>query len=128
MNCRTRRWTANLSALSLGMGAAMLWRFPPTASSFYPSCPVYTMLHLYCPGCGGTRALAALLQGQFAQAVHFNPVFVGLLPFLLVFLALSYWRAIYSDKFQWPAISDSWLKLLLALIFVFTVVRNLSPL
>ena len=48
----------------LTAGAAVLLRFPPEDSTFYPQCPIFAALHLECPGCGGTRALASLLRGH----------------------------------------------------------------
>ncbi len=29
---------------------------------------------MYCPGCGGTRAITALLHGQLLQSVWYHPV------------------------------------------------------
>ena len=53
-------------------GAAVLLLFPPTRNGFYPRCPVYAMTGLLCPGCGGTRAVAALLRGHVHEALRWN--------------------------------------------------------
>ena len=39
-----------------------------------PPCVFYTYLGLYCPGCGGTRAVYALFHGQLLKAVWFHPL------------------------------------------------------
>jgi Protein of unknown function (DUF2752) len=124
MSLATRRLTAT-GALAAGLFAAfVLYRFPPETSSFYPRCPVYLWLHLYCPGCGGTRALAALLHGHVRQALHWNAIVVVALPFACLFASVAVVRALRSRPFVWPAIPQPMLAPLLLLIGVFTVVRN----
>jgi len=44
-----------------------------------PTCPLHALTGLYCPGCGGTRAIQALLHGDPGRALAYNP----LLPFML---------------------------------------------
>jgi Protein of unknown function (DUF2752) len=60
--------------------AAVLLLLPPAQHSFYPRCPIYELFHLKCPGCGGTRALAALLHGNLFEALHWNALTTLLLP------------------------------------------------
>jgi hypothetical protein len=127
MRINTRRWLANLAALAVAAVACVVRRFPPASSRFYPRCPVFFWLHLYCPGCGGTRALAALLHGSLNEAMHWNAMVVLFLPFAAVFLALTYWRAMRASTFLWPTIPNSLLKLSLVLIAIFTVARNFAP-
>jgi hypothetical protein len=125
MKLQTRRWLANLAAFAMAMAALVLAHFPPATSSFYPRCPVYFWLHLSCPGCGGTRALAALLHGRLLEAMQFNTAIVFFLPLALGFFALTYWRAMKPGPFAWPAVPDSWLTFSLVAMAIFTVVRNL---
>lgn len=37
-------------------------------------CLMYSLFGIYCPGCGGTRALKALLQGNFLTAIWYHPL------------------------------------------------------
>ncbi len=122
---KTARRDVNLVGLATIAGAALLYRFPPEKYSFYPVCPIYRYVHLYCPGCGSTRALAALLHGRLAEAMHYNPLFVALVPLLLVFAALVYGKAIIRNEIQWPAVPKPALTFFLALVAVFTIARNL---
>jgi hypothetical protein len=39
----------------------------------YP-CSLYSIVGLYCPGCGGTRAVYYLLHGQFIKSFLYHPV------------------------------------------------------
>ena len=126
MSLSARRWIANLGVCALAVGAFVLVRFPPTSSSFYPRCPVFLWLHLYCPGCGGTRALAALFHGRLEEAMRWNALVVVSLPFAAAFFSMAYWRAIRTAAFWWPRIPDRLLTCYLVLAGIFTVVRNFS--
>ena len=54
--------------------ALVLYRFPPERYAFYPTCPFHTLTGWDCPGCGSTRALAALLHGEPVRALSLNPL------------------------------------------------------
>ncbi len=122
---KTARRNANLVVLAGIAAAILLYRFPPEQYSFYPACPVYHYLHIYCPGCGSTRALAALLHGRVIDAMHYNPLFVMLLPLLLAFAAMTYWKAAVRNEIQWPQLPKPALTFMLAVVAVFAVARNL---
>ena len=68
-------------ASSLALCAALLIILPPERYGFYPRCPIFEATGWLCPGCGGTRALAALLHGNFQAAWRLNALIVSLLPF-----------------------------------------------
>jgi hypothetical protein len=125
MSLVMRRRIAILSALGAAAAAWLVWRFPPGSSSLFPRCPIYETFHLYCPGCGGTRAVHALLHGRLADALHFNPLLVVLLPFLLFFLAVAWVRAMRDTQFRWPDVPAIWVKTILVAALLFAVVRNL---
>ncbi len=39
-----------------------------------PPCIMYTFFGLYCPGCGGTRALISLLHGHILLSLWYHPL------------------------------------------------------
>jgi hypothetical protein len=105
--------------------AVVLLRFPPEQYGFYPACPFHEMLGLQCPGCGATRALAALLHGHLVEALHFNALTTLLLPFAFADGILSYrdflkHRAIRPLQPPSTAIYSA-----ITLAVLFTVYRNL---
>lgn len=59
------------------MAAAAMWVFVKISGSRLFSVGMPCTLHLitgyYCPGCGGTRAVAALLHGKFLLALFYHP-------------------------------------------------------
>ena len=129
---RRRRAQIGLAAaFLLGVGVAIvLLRFPPDQYGFYPQCPLHTYLHLLCPGCGATRALAALLHGRVADAFHFNMLLVaGILPAAAVYTGLCSVRLLSREEFRWPAPHPRWANGLIyagiVVALVFAVIRNL---
>ncbi|MDR2221244.1 MAG: DUF2752 domain-containing protein [Flavobacteriaceae bacterium] len=80
-----------------------------------------------CPGCGGQRALTALLHGDFKQAFIMNPfiyVFLPLMAYLGIIIVEGY---IIGNKkvvntFYFPIYFGYWF---LAIILIFTVLRNI---
>jgi hypothetical protein len=104
---------------------AILLRCPPDQYSFYPQCPVHEFLHLQCPGCGGTRAVAALLRGHLAEAMQFNALVTLLLPLAAAYGILCYGRLLQRKAIRWPHPRPAGLYVAFSLAAVFTVVRNL---
>lgn len=48
-------------------------------------CPFERFFGVLCPGCGTTRAFAAVMSGEFAKAFELNPFFVAfILPAALI--------------------------------------------
>lgn len=116
----------NLAA-AVAAGAALLYRYSPQEYSFYPRCPFYELTHHYCPGCGATRAVAELLHGHIAAALHFNAAVTLLMPVLLWYFARMYWTAVRENHIEWPQVPEwSW-RATLAFVLIFAVVRDIAP-
>ncbi len=114
-NLSPQRW---IGAGVLMLAATMLLLFPPDRYGFYPRCPFFEATGLLCPGCGGTRALAALLRGDFAGAWKLNPLIVSLLPFA------AGWGVLRLARIQGNVPRGVWLALGLV-VGAFGVWRNL---
>jgi hypothetical protein len=120
-----RRYTANTLLMAVLLLCAALLLYPPARTSLYPACPIRQYLGIDCPGCGATRALAALLHGRFMEAMRLNALFVLLLPVALAGAIESYRRAIRPGSFRWPQPPAAALYATLATTVLFTVARNL---
>jgi hypothetical protein len=112
-------------AMLIAVAAAVLRRFPPEQNSFYPQCPVYSMLHLLCPGCGGTRALAALLHGHLREAFRYNALVTLMLPLAAGYGSLCYWRFVQCKPLRLPHVRPAAIYACLAVAAIFTLQRNL---
>lgn len=79
----TRRAAVGLfaAATAAAVAADVLYTFDPMRYGFYPRCILYVLTGIYCPGCGVLRASHALLHGRVVTALHYNALFVTVLPF-----------------------------------------------
>lgn len=83
-----RGWLLLGLLAAAAVGAAVLWHFDPhQAGNPLPPCPSLWLTGLFCPGCGTTRALHALLHGDLPGALAMNPLMVVSLPPVAVLLA-----------------------------------------
>lgn len=53
-------------------------------------CPMVIIFGLPCPGCGITRALLYVLQGQFSKAFYMNPTVYLWIAFLIYIIVVRY--------------------------------------
>jgi len=85
------------------------------------ACPLKAMTGLDCPLCGATRATFALARGDIGAALDFNALYVALLPFLAVLVAMWLLRRTAPTPLRWRRLP------LAALVAAagYMVVRNL---
>ena len=114
---------AKLELLALGLfllaaatACVLVLRFPPgsPAAQWLPKCLFHEWTGLYCPGCGGTRALYALLHGDLKTSLHDNLL---LIPASLTAAALIAFPRIVLRRPVAVAI--------IAIIVGFAVLRNI---
>ena len=77
---RHRALTLVLGLLGIG-GLTLLALVEPAGQIIFPRCWLHEMTGLRCPGCGGTRAMHALLTCNLSGAWQLNPLVVASLPF-----------------------------------------------
>jgi len=123
-----RSRSANISRAAapvvlIGLAAAALLYLPPAQYSFYPQCPIYRSLHLLCPGCGTTRALAVLLRGHLGEALHLNALTTLMIP---IAAGYAVRRFVRREALQWPRLPSGVIYAMLGVTAVFTIARNLS--
>jgi len=123
---RARRVVAPVATIT-GLAAATvaLHLRDPHASGSWGYCPI-SLLGIYCPGCGGLRAVNDLTHGELIGAASSNALLLLAMPFAVFLLArwaIDAWRGRQRGL---PALS-SWpvLSVGIALTSVFTVARNL---
>ena len=80
---------------------------------------------LYCPGCGGSRALEELVKFDIVNSLRLNPI-VLLLFITLIFLTVTY--VLEKKKIgnkNYPLIRRNYLVVFLVFWLVFSIIRNI---
>ncbi|WP_084078437.1 DUF2752 domain-containing protein [Demequina sp. NBRC 110057] len=99
----------------------------PYRSGFFPACPWLHLTGLWCPGCGGLRAVHELAHGDVAAALALNPFAVLIvIPVCLVLLG-AWWRAGWKGRAA-PAVPLWAANVVVALAVAFWVLRNIPAL
>ena len=97
---------ARSALIAVGVGGALL------ISSY--RCPFHAVTGWYCPGCGGTRALGALLHGDLAGALRDNLFALTLFPIAIAVVVLK------------PARLTDWLDRRRTAVFLVTAVVTVT--
>jgi Protein of unknown function (DUF2752) len=119
-------WTG-IAVLFCGLLAAsvMLFLFDPTRYPFYPVCLFHRWTGWNCPGCGSLRAMHQLLHCHLLAALRDNILLILSIPCLAVCFVrwLLRWRS--GVPVALPAVRPKFFLWFLAVLLVFTFIRNL---
>ena len=86
-------------------------------------CMLHDYLFLYCPMCGGTRAISALLQFRFLDALRYNAFVVLFVIAALVLDVVALIRLLQNKKTILRFAGWLWILLAVALV-LFGILRN----
>ena len=107
------------AALSLPLYRWVMSIIPPR----FTGCFLHDYLFLYCPTCGGTRALEALLRFQLLDAVKYNLFVVLLCLSVLVIDVRALVRLLRGEKRLYVISGKAWVIFAVCLVLYF-VLRN----
>lgn len=87
-------------------------------------CLYYMTTGFYCPGCGVTRMMKALLRLDFASAFHYHPVlFCSILPLGICFGAQAF-RYVKTGNTRLSRWQNAIICVVIVALIVFCVYRN----
>ena len=124
---RTPRAQLSAAVAVFALFAILLDRFPPQRYPVYPFCPVHRWLGLDCPGCGITRAVVDLMRGNFAGAASHNVLVFAVVPIVAALVVRQCYFVCRWNRWSPLTVSRAWLTAAYAVVAIFTVVRNFSP-
>ena len=113
-------------AIALVIAVVLLYIFDPTTVSFSYHCPIKALSGCDCPGCGGQRAVHALLHLRFREALSYNPFLVIVAIYVCAVILLSLLNSPRVDKMRRIVLGERAALTYLILMLVWTVARNLQ--
>ena len=90
-------------------------------------CAVNKVFGIYCPGCGLTRALGAMLRLDFIQAFKYNVFSLVLIPLIAIVFVTFIWEYIFDRSSFISKIPVAFWIILLGSFFIYGIVRNFIP-
>ena len=97
---RRRPWLGP-TLVGIGLAAATGYTAlhdPNQGGGLFPACPLKSLTGLDCPGCGGTRAVYALTQGDVATAFDHNVLLTIVVPLLAIVWAVWFVRSLVATR------------------------------
>ncbi len=116
-------WCA-LALILLALGVAAFTGFNPFA--LLRPCAFHALTGLYCPGCGGTRAVRALLAGHPWLSLRFHPLVLPAAFVCAWFMVSQTVERVSRGRIRIGMhVRDAYIWLVLAVVVVNFLVKNL---
>ncbi len=87
-------------------------------------CIVHDLFRIYCPGCGGTRAIFALLKGHIVESLCSNPAILLGVVLVIYYEAGVLLTLIKKNGKRYYSTSVVPIVVFVMIVMVFAVVRN----
>ena len=126
-----------LAAIRLGRGEALLLSaaaiavfagavaFPAEFLRAAPDCPIHRWTSFYCASCGTTRAMVALLGGDWTAALRYNVLFTSLLALSILAFCISCARSLREKRLSLLLPPRQFAIPVLCVAILFMIARNL---
>ncbi len=112
-----------VAAMVLFLLALKLLQIPITELDDSP-CVWITYFGIYCPGCGGTRAVESLCEGEVLQSFMYHPVVLYTVVVVGVFVASHTLHILTKGKTKVMLFRPVYLYIMVAIILVQCIVKN----
>lgn len=86
-------------------------------------CVYKKLFNIYCPGCGTTRMIKAIIRLDLYKAFRYNPLFFILFILLLVYFCINVYRYIINKKLILP--SKKVITILVITLISYMLLRNI---
>ena len=111
------------------VAALVLWICAPLLIAFgkaLPSCPINTLSGLYCPGCGMTRSIVALYDGDILLSLRSN-ITPYVAAALLIMLYAEWVAHAFGKQLKTMIHNGKIMAVIGAALLIWLTVRNFFP-
>lgn len=109
------------------VGVILVKIYNPEEESFFIPCMLYKLTGIKCPGCGMTRSVHYLVNGNLKQAIWYNLMLIPII-ILVIYALYRYIRYLIKDEEIINKTLENTLKVFLVILLIFWVTRNLTTL
>ncbi|MBO5004306.1 MAG: DUF2752 domain-containing protein [Clostridia bacterium] len=109
------------------IGIVLVKVYNPEEESFFIPCMLYKLTGIKCPGCGMTRSMHYLVNGDIKQAIWYNLMLIPII-ILVIYALYRYMRYLLNNEEIINKILENLLKVFLVAILFFGIARNLTTL
>lgn len=109
------------------IGIILVKVYNPEEKSFFIPCMLYKLTGIKCPGCGMTRSVHYLVNGNIKQAIWYNLMLIPLIV-LVIYSLYRYILFLVKNEQIINKLLENLLKVFLVIIVLFGVTRNFTTL
>lgn len=88
-------------------------------------CKVRDLLHIYCPGCGGRRAIKSLLELDIFKSLYYNPMAIIIILLIIINVYCMFCIFNKSNMSKYSSFQYKTNKYVLIFMIIYFLVRNI---
>jgi len=93
---------------------------------FLEECQMLRVFGIYCPGCGGTRAIRYLMRGEIIKSIYYHPVVIYGVVMYLSFMFSRMAEYISKGKIKGMKWRNIYIYIALFIIVINFIVKNIA--
>jgi len=102
----------------------LLYVYPIGEYNYFPTCPWYKLTGTFCPGCGSTRGIQSVINGNIFGLLENNPLAMLAIPYLALSLTSLSFQSFAGYKPPYLFLSKNEIRFIAFIIIFYWILRN----